>query len=620
MRGYQAHEAVTADVKMYWKMVLVGLLLGLLAQALILGFCLRRYYLREFDLHRPGDVSLKISAGALMKYYWMPAFRIFGKENNIPVPRELKPFFGQRRSVPVSAYRATLEHYFGDRLARFEASLGRALNWSWCAYLLTAAYLGLFLGLSAGMNKSKYLRGAVMVPLDRLRRALAAAARKEAAPPEAHLQICGLPFPRDLETKHILIMGATGTGKSVLFNQAIAQIIDRKLRTGSGDKLVIYDVKGEFLAKHLRPEEDLLFYPFDPRSLRWSFFNEIRTPADFDIMSEIIFRPPKESNSDPFWNDAARDVFVAGLHYLDGQGSRRNGDIWDFFSQSLDDLIDQLRTLPQDQQMGLKHIEVKGKGPSASVMSVLSRQLKFFEYLRGEDGDFSFRDFIRRPDRRNLFLLNISMYARIWQPLITFAFDVMIRETLSLPDTDRRENRRIWFCIDELGSLNQISVLFDLLTIGRSKGGCMIVANQDLGKIEDVYGRPNKMTFYNNFNTGFFLRINDPDTADFLSRAIGEREVIKTMEGRQLSPKDIGDRKSFTDQDKIERLLLPSEFMRLPDFRAIVKFSAFGVAELDIPKRFHETRGRPFIDRLREPPPPESAPAGAPAAQDIRIS
>ena len=60
--------------------------------------------------------------------------------------------------------------------------------------------------------------------------------------------------------------------------------------------------------------------------------------------------------------------------------------------------------------------------------------------------------------------------------------------------------------------------------------------------------------------------------------------------------------------------------MRLPDFRAIVKFSAFGVAELDIPKRFHETRGRPFIDRLREPPPPESAPAGAPAAQDIRIS
>ncbi len=29
----------------------------------------------------------------------------------------------------------------------------------------------------------------------------------------------------------------------------------------------------------------------------------------------------------------------------------------------------------------------------------------------------------------------------------------------------------------------------------------MVVANQELGKIEDVYGRPNKMTFYRNFKT-----------------------------------------------------------------------------------------------------------------------
>ena len=38
MRGYSAHEAVTSDVKMYFKMVVEALILRLLAQAAILHF------------------------------------------------------------------------------------------------------------------------------------------------------------------------------------------------------------------------------------------------------------------------------------------------------------------------------------------------------------------------------------------------------------------------------------------------------------------------------------------------------------------------------------------------------------------------------------------------------
>ncbi|MBP7866086.1 MAG: type IV secretion system DNA-binding domain-containing protein [Acidobacteria bacterium] len=178
-----------------------------------------------------------------------------------------------------------------------------------------------------------------------------------------------------------------------------------------------------------------------------------------------------------------------------------------------------------------------------------------------------------------------------------FAFDIMIRETLSLPDTDRKENRRIWFCIDEIGSLDQISVLFDLLTVARSKGGCLLVANQDLGRIEDIYGRANRRTFYNNFNTNFILRLNDPDTADFLSQSIGEREVIKVMGSRQMSPRESGDRKSFTDQDKTEKLILPSEFINQPDFLCVVKVSGHGISEGVIPRTFYDPVAPHFLDR-----------------------
>jgi len=584
MHGYAAHEALTSDIKMYVKMVVLALLLGVLVQAVIVGLAVRRSYQRNFQLPLAGGATFRLPAGALLRYY-LPTFRLFGRENQVRIDRELRPFFPEGRSVAAATYRARLEQYLGSNIRRFEADLRRAGSLSCFAYGLSGAYILVFLYAARRMARARHLRGACKVTLPQLRRFLAAAAAGEAGPPGRHLTIAGLQLPRQLETKHILIMGTTGTGKSVLFNQIIGAIRERIRRCHTPEKLIIYDVKGEFLSKHYTAE-DLVFYPFDARSLRWRFFNEIRTDPDFEIISQIIFKPPRETHSDPFWNNAAKDVFVAGLRFLHAGGHQANADVWDFFSQGLEDIIRQLKTLPIADRGALKHIESRGSGPAASVISTLTEKISWFRYLVDLDGDFSFRDFIRHPRHQNLFLLNIKNYADTFRPLMTFAFDLLIRETLSLPDTTPGEDRRLWFCIDEIGSLDQISVLFDLLTVGRSKGGCMIVANQDLGKIEDVYGKPNKMTFYNNFNTGFFLRLNDPDTAEFLSRSIGEREVIKKVEGRQLSPKDFGDRKTINDQDKIEKLMLPAEFMHLPDFHAIAKFSGYGITELAVPRRF----------------------------------
>jgi len=595
MRGYSAHEAATSDVKMYFKMVVVALLLGLLAQAAILAAVAWRSYGHRFVYHLPSGTVFHLPPAALGKYY-LPAFRLFGRENKVLIPSALKPFFADRFTVPQTEYVQTMDRYFGADIRGFTRDLSRGFGWSLFAYCLSGAYILFFLYAAAWMTDAKYLRGATKVPLARLQQTLQAVVRQEGG--AGHLRICGLPFPRDLETKHILIMGTTGTGKSVLFNQIVGKVRERIRTHRTAEKMIVYDVKGEFLSKHFEPDTDRVFYPFDARSLHWSFFNEIRTGPDFEIISKIIFQAAKETRADPFWNNAAKDVFVAGLRFLRQEGATANGDIWSFFSLGLEDIIRHLKTLPVEDRGALKHIESKGSGPAASVISTLTEKIGFFRYLVGLDGEFSFRDFIRQPGGGNLFLLNIKNYAETFRPLMTFAFDVMIRETLSLPDTNKQENRRIWFCIDEIGSLDQISVLFDLLTVGRSKGGCMVVANQDLGKIEDVYGRPNKMTFYNNFNTGFFLRLNDPDTAEFLSRSIGEREIIKRMEGRQLSPKDYGDRKTINDQDKIEKLMLPSEFMHIPDFRAIVKFSAYGVSEVEIPREFYEVRGEHFVDKI----------------------
>jgi hypothetical protein len=69
------------------------------------------------------------------------------------------------------------------------------------------------------------------------------------------------------------------------------------------------------------------------------------------------------------------------------------------------------------------------------------------------------------------------------------------------------------------------------------------------------------------------------------------------MGSRQMSPSEIGDRKSFSEQEKTERLVMPSEFAALQKFEAIIKISNYGVAKLTVPKVFYKERHQPFIER-----------------------
>src|SRR4030095_1303995 len=152
--------------------------------------------------------------------------------------------------------------------------------------------------------------------------------------------------------------------------------------------------------------------------------------------------------------------------------------------------------------------------------------------------------------------------------------------------------------------------IFDFLTMARSKGGFLTVANQDLGAVADVYGNDKKETFFNNFNLHLVFRINDPTTAEFLAKAFGEREVIKKFQTSQFSPTDLGDRFSMNDQEKLEKVILPTEFQTLPNFHAYLKIAHYGLTKVVVPKKYLPVRHPEFIQRdfglpemLNEPAP-----------------
>ncbi len=444
-------------------------------------------------------------------------------------------------------------------------------------------YFAGFSWMNRKAEEPRFVRGADLVPFEQMKESLDRAIQEEQKDDPLLVPLCLGPaaLPESVSRRHILVLGTTGAGKSICLNRYLTTLREKRIFSNEANKSVVYDAKGEFCAKHFR-RGDIIFYPFDRRSVAWSFFNEVRDYPDLDVLCTSLYEPPKDCK-DPYWYNAARDIIRTGLFYLLCEDRTSNKDIWEFFSRPLLQIRDSLATLPIRELGAVKHIDRADSQQAASIVSILQERLTFFRYLTDCDGPFSFRSFIQNgADRRNLFLMNIQENKAIFRPLMTFVIDTMIREVLSLRDD---YSRRITFVVDEFGSLDKMPSIFDCLTMGRSKGGFLVLADQDLGSVASVYGSDKKETFFNNFNAHLVFRLNDPTTAELLSKAFGEREVIKKFQSSQFSPSDLGDRFSMSEQEKLERIVLPTEIQNLPDFHSYLKIANFGLTRMITEKR-----------------------------------
>ena len=590
-RGYAAHESFWADAKMYLAMVIRAILIGMLAQVLVFLYGLSS--VNFANIHVTGH-PVKIPGSALVKYH-MGIGNLIGDE--VSVEKELQQFIEPWAGVATDRldmenYRRFMNYLTNGQFYKNDALISKWEKISFAGYLFSPLYILIFFTISKRKTDKQHIRGAQLVPIKRFNKILA---KMSAESPVPNLQIGDTIWPHEMESSHMLILGTSGSGKGVLLNQLVSQIEQRKLRD---ERCVFYDVKGEFISKQF-VEGDLIFSPFDARCLRWSLMNEIEIPPDLDVIAKSLYINPGNTNNDYFY-DTAADIFRTGIVYLRREGRTKNRDILNFFSGSMEEIKAAFMTLPLEERGALKHIDKKDANSSATVISVLQGRLEFLRAMVDLDGDFSFRKYIRgnRGKRQpKLFILNIDQYEKVFKPIMTLAIDVMIREALSLPDSS---TRRIWFVIDELGTLFKLDSLIKLERVGRSKGACLVCANQDLGKVEEQYGKAELKSFFNNFNTTFTFCVKDPETAEFLSRAIGEQQLIKTAHSRQMSPSDVGDRKSESEQEKTERLVMSTELQYLPKFHAFINITGVGVSQMVIPHGpgdFFEAKEPHFIMR-----------------------
>ncbi len=437
--------------------------------------------------------------------------------------------------------------------------------------------IGLFLIVfwirGAQLGRQRRIRGAEMVTARELRRRLQPPHERLLGllPGTARLRpwsIAGIPYPERAETQHTIVSGTTGSGKTVLIADLVAQVRAR------GERCVIYDKMGSYTRSFFDPARDVLMNPLDARAPRWSPFLEARNPRDFDMMAAALI-PQQKDTVDPFWVTAARQLFANGAGVLREKGVTENRVLVDHLLKT------DLTALAQAMEGTVAQSIVDPDNPKTalSVRAMLTANLSALEFLPDEGRPFSIREWISDENRGGfLFLTSRGDQHASLRGLISTWLEIAVNAMLSL---DQRDDRRIWVVLDELPTLHQVPSLQPGLAESRQFGGCFVLGVQVASALRDLYGRNGAETISGLCGTRVVLAAPDRDTAQWSADSLGRSEIEEVTEGFSYGANTIRDGVSLTPRRELRALALPSEIMRLANLEGYLKFPGpFPVASI----------------------------------------
>lgn len=387
-------------------------------------------------------------------------------------------------------------------------------------------------------------------------------------------------FSRERESRHFLVLGSVGAGKTQTMLRMILQATDR------GDGVLVLDTKGDLMASLPADGDPLLLAPHDRRSLVWDIAADCETPQD---ARELAARLIPQSH-DPMWSHAAEELFFACIVHLQCTKGRKWswGDLKEIVTADLDTLK---RCVQQYSPGALRHLDQPDNKTTLSILTTFQTHMRIVSVLAESWPDpqatrFSIRAWLKNPSPyRPLILQHDTSYpelSAIWIGSILG----LLASAVGSPALADSASRRIWLFLDEFPQLPAIRHFPRFLELGRSKGVCVVIGAQDMAQIRAVYGDNHTQAWFGMVGTKIISRINAGAGAEDISRLIGDQET----ERRIRSTTYADGRGSVTESvhREIRRVVAPNELGAALDptrrhVRVLVVGLGDAVFRLDLP-------------------------------------
>lgn len=442
----------------------------------------------------------------------------------------------------------------GCTVSRTRSSLPSA----WFVAAIVAIPLPYLFRLQRDRFKPTTLRGTILIPHREAKRRCTKLVR----PGEPTINVAGFLLPDRFSEQHFLMIGATGSGKTMAFRLFMQSVLPRIL-LGSDARALIYDAKQdimEILSGLSLSCEIIILNPFDARSVAWDMAKDITTPATAIQIASIIIEEEKGHNA--FFSKAARDLFAAVMIALH---NTRPGD-WTLADlvrilSSTDATQQLLESVPYTRAIAEEHFGRQTNNTTANVQYTISANVAYLRTIaalwQNAKRRFSLQEWI---NGNSILVLGNSETLRTPIDAMNRAiFQRLVELVLAQSESS---TRRTWFFLDELKEMGRLDALPSLLTKGRSKGARAVIAFQTIEGLRAVYGDRLANEIAGMCAGKIALRTDCPATAAWLSSVVGEAETLRWMQSQQSSKN--GQSKSLSQQIVTTQAVLASEVLRLP--------------------------------------------------------
>ncbi len=431
----------------------------------------------------------------------------------------------------------------------------------WCAGL---GFLGVTLIGTIGWRRiarkesnEQHIRGAEILTVKELQRRIGK---------QKGIEIAGVVIPEALRTRHFLICGSTGSGKTVSIRQMLRQYAAR------GENAIVVDVEGELTAEFYDPERgDVLLNQLDQRASWWDIVKECENPAALKLVAASLFPVvPGMTDAATFYHRQARRVFEKSMTKLLITGMVDTRELLEIMENVL-------------------HKEKK-----TSLLSTVENGLDTFEYLAPKNEKWwTAREWVQNPTGW-CFLSTREDQKELTLPQLSLFLDLLTRRLLS---ARRNPGKILPVVIDELAALRVQPMLPELGNRGRKRGVSLTIGFQNHSQLVSLYGEAGTVDLLDPPATRLLLQANNYETQEWCAKQVGEREILRAVESETAGPDNVRDSINRSHQQRVEEAVLSSQFKQL-HMQGYLGVDSYGWALLDVPRVFGVERQPDFIPRM----------------------
>ena len=390
-------------------------------------------------------------------------------------------------------------------------------------------------------------------------------------------------IPRESARRHFLVMGTTGSGKSLIQRRLMAPVL-KGFRAGRDRRALIFDAKNDTIPflRHvgvtcpvysLNPLETRANFPI---AVRWDIAADIRSPARaMNLVANLI--PIEKGGSNQYFSDAARQVVTAVCESL----IRHAPDDWTFTS-----LVD--ISLSQDRIRKTLNRDARGRevlsaffGDDRTAYQVFTTIYSRMAYFRPvatmwerTESKISLRHWLTDDS-----ILVLGANATVSKALNAINEQIARVIVEEMDEQGNSETRETWIWIDEArlcGPLLKADILPYAAVKARSRGGCLVLGFQDIDGFREAAGVRIANEIVAQCSHKALLRVEGSASAKFASELIGNSSTIErfySTNGRFAL------RTSSTNEQRVVKAaVMPSQFYDLPPTNRVNGLSGYFIS------------------------------------------